>query len=184
MAKCKEEELKIYHTREVQRINTRTSGRFIYPRLASKIFDESVETSKSKTEQTHKDDCDINIIVKRYKSTGILGNPNNQTRQPMYGDFTNVEEYQTIQNKLVQAQADFDTLSSDIRAKFNNNPAELVEYLSDASNLHEAQELGIIPTIQEKSVADAKSDAISATSKKESDTRKDTNTEPTEGQGS
>jgi len=139
--------------KEIPRL--RITGRYRYPKILGKRFDLDVETSKSKTEQSHKDDCDINKIVKRYRQTGILGNPNNKTRQPMYGDFTNIEEYQTIQNRLIQATDEFALLNSDLRAKFGNNPANLVEYLSNPDNLDEARQLGILPTIQAESGLEA-----------------------------
>lgn len=99
-------------------------------------------TKKSLTQQHFKDECDVNIIVRRYSETGIV--PHINTRTPSYGDFTSSEDYQTALNKLQTAQDEFMSLPSDIRQRFKNNPEKLITFLQDPNNQAEAIELGLI----------------------------------------
>lgn len=111
-----------------------------YQRTRSAIsFAESV----SKTKQSFKDECDINQILMRWRKTGELAHL--ATRQPTYGDFTNATDYLDAVLRTQAAQADFDSLSARVRARMENNPGVLLEFLDDPANLEEAVELGLIP---------------------------------------
>ena len=46
-------------------------------------------------------------------------------------------------DKITQAELAFNDLSSDIRAKFHNDPGKLIDFLSDEKNNKEAIELGL-----------------------------------------
>ena len=39
----------------------------------------------------------------------------------------------------------FDNLPSDVRNRFNNNPAQLLDFVADPENKEEAIELGLLP---------------------------------------
>lgn len=101
-------------------------------------FSESV----SRTQQHFKDECDINTIMSRWQRTGELSHLN--TRKPEYGDFDNVDDYQSAVNSVMHAQEAFDALSSRIRKRMNNDPGQLLAFLEDPSNHDEAVELGLI----------------------------------------
>lgn len=107
-----------------------------YPRI------QTIPKGKSMTEQTHKKDCDINTIIKRYNRTGILAQ---RLSKGVYGDFTNVTDFQTSLNRVRDAQQDFLALPSDLRKRFRNDPGELIEFISDPNNRKEAIALGLIP---------------------------------------
>ena len=96
----------------------------------------------SKTQQHFKDNCDINSIIKKHSRTGCL--PLNN-KQPMYGDFSNLETLHDLKNKLIQINNEFMALPSDIRDKFDHDPQNLQEWLSDAQNTNEAVQLGLLP---------------------------------------
>lgn len=101
------------------------------------VFDPSEDLAI----QSAKDDADINVIVKRFGVTGQLGVPN---VEPFYGDFSEVEDYQTAMNRVLEADRAFMQLSSDVRNKFRNDPARLIEFLADPENRDEARELGLL----------------------------------------
>lgn len=109
------------------------------------VFDDSPEC-KSKTQQHFKKSADINNIMKRALKTGVIGNPATATqRQPTYGDFTSVPDYKTCLNAVIQMETDFNRLPAKIRSRFENNPEQLLMFLNDKNNLHEAIELGLVP---------------------------------------
>lgn len=96
------------------------------------------------TQQSFKDECNVNIIVERYTKTGLWSSSLKPgSRVPMFGDFTAAPDFQTCMDKINQAQADFDSLPSRLRKRFNNNPAELLAFLHDPQNKDEAIALGI-----------------------------------------
>ena len=97
-------------------------------------FDNSVSNAfntgeKLVTKQSFKDECDINNIVRRFSVTGQM--PVTDMRA-MYGEFDTTTDYQSALNKVMDADKAFMTVPSDIRARFNNNPAEYMRFLSDS----------------------------------------------------
>lgn len=95
----------------------------------------------SETSQEFKDECDINIIMRRYAATGALPALNMQAR---YGDFSEVPDYQDALQTVLQAQEDFAQLPAALRDRFNHDPGRLLAFLQDANNRDEAIKLGLI----------------------------------------
>ncbi|MCL4147298.1 UNVERIFIED_CONTAM: hypothetical protein GTU68_015673 [Idotea baltica] len=60
-----------------------------------------------------------------------------------YGDFSNLPDYQTAFNAVLDANASFNALPSAVRARFNNDPAQFVEFASDPSNSDVLVDLGL-----------------------------------------
>lgn len=98
-------------------------------------------TGESMTQQQFKAECDVNNILAKYKRTGMLSHI--QKHQGNFGDFSSIEDYQTSLGKLMQAQQSFESLPSELRAKFENDPAKLISFLSDDKNNAEAVKLGL-----------------------------------------
>lgn len=98
-------------------------------------------TGESMTQQQFKAECDVNNILAKYKRTGMLSHI--QKHQGNFGDFSSIEDYQTSLGKLMQAQQSFESLPSELRAKFDNDPGQLISFLSDEKNNAEAIKLGL-----------------------------------------
>jgi phage internal scaffolding protein len=97
------------------------------------------------TQQHFADETDINNILRQFNVTGLL--PENPL-PPQYGDFTGISDYHTALNKINAAWSEFDALPAQIRARFDNNPEELINFLQNAENKDEAIALGLIPKIE------------------------------------
>ena len=95
----------------------------------------------SLAQQHHKDECDINNILRQFNITGLLPE---SPLSPRYGDFTGIGDYHTALNRVIAAQDEFEALPAQIRARFNNDPAELIEFLEDDNNRPEAESLGLV----------------------------------------
>lgn len=95
----------------------------------------------TRTHQSFKDECDINVIVERFGLTGEL--PEN-VRVPVSGDFTDVVDFQTALNAVRKAQEGFAALPADVRYRFANDPQRLMEFMADDRNLEEARKLGLV----------------------------------------
>lgn len=94
----------------------------------------------SMTKQSHKDECDINYILKRFMQTGELPDAG---RIGAYGDVTGADFMEAM--LLVRgAQEAFDALPSDVRERFHNSPAELLDFVDDPRNEAESLRLGLL----------------------------------------
>lgn len=96
-----------------------------------------------RVKQQFREESDINAIMARWRKTGIL--PSGTAKVPMYGDFSNADEYLTMSLKVMEAEASFKALPAAIRSRFDHSPAELIAFMDDPENLEEAIEMGIIP---------------------------------------
>lgn len=110
---------------------------------------------ETKTQQQYKKQQDIKEIIKKYNATGLL-NKNIMANDPMFDDVSEIKDYQDAQNSIAKAAQEFDKLPEAVRAKFNYNPAALLDYLNDSENKEEAIELGLVKKdiIPEKSSTD------------------------------
>jgi len=105
----------------------------------------------SLTHQSFKAECDIRNIMKRYKKTGVLSHATSMI--PQYFDASVVPDYQDALNLIIEAQASFDSLPSELRKRFGNDPAQFLSFTSDDSNFDEMVKLGLInkqPEVAEK----------------------------------
>lgn len=109
------------------------------------LFNKNNPKSVSKTEQHHREETNINRIVNKYGVSGLLteASPTVQ-RYPQFGDFTNVVDFHSAQNKLVEIKTYFASLPAKLREKFNNDPRQLMAFMSNEENIKEAQELGLL----------------------------------------
>ncbi len=108
----------------------------VVPRARPKIvFGESL------TKQAFKDQVDINKIVAKYQKTGMVNHLNQ--REPFYGDVSDIRTYQESLDVVNKAEELFMGMTADVRAKFHNDPAEMVEFLADEKNSDEAVKLGL-----------------------------------------
>lgn len=95
----------------------------------------------SLAQQQFKDDVDINVLLERFKVTGVMPQ---SVVLPTYGDFVGVSDYRTAKDALRKANDAFMDLPANIRARFDNDPQKLLEFVSDAKNRDEAIQLGLL----------------------------------------
>jgi len=91
--------------------------------------------------QSEKDACDINQIVKRLRTGGVI---NVNTNTARYGDVSSVPDYQTALDVIRRAEGLFAGLPSNVRARFANDPGMMIDFLQDPANRDEGVRLGLI----------------------------------------
>lgn len=106
--------------------------------------DCSVEPSLTK--QEFKDECDINTIMAKYQFSGQI--PNLNERSPQYIDTTG-HDYQLAMNTVSEANSLFQELPSSLRNRFDNDPAQFLDFCSDDKNRDEMHELGLLKPVEE-----------------------------------
>lgn len=119
------------------------------PKLAQRSLKDRpfayVDDSPSLTKQSFKEECDVKFIVDRYKKTGNWGSGlSDPTKQPMYGDFSSVPQYQESLNLAIEADNFFMSMPSDIRDRFANDTQKFLAFINDENNLEEAITIGIL----------------------------------------
>lgn len=95
----------------------------------------------SLTVQSHSEDADINVIVRRYGLTGQM--PQNP-RVPVYGDFDGISDYGSALRAVREADEAFMELPPEVRARFENDPQKLLAFVEDDANIAEAVKLGLM----------------------------------------
>lgn len=102
------------------------------------------ENEPSLTNQQFARECDINVIVSQFQKTGLVTHLANGA--PQSGDFTDFGDstyFQSAQNYLIEAQSAFDALPAEVRARFSNDPAKLLDFVNNQDNQDEAIKLGL-----------------------------------------
>lgn len=123
--------------------------------LPPRNSDISFEGELSMTQQQFKDESDINNIVDynmRYKDPAFitkltLAGKISQA-QPIYGDFSEVQDYRHSLEVMEQAQKQFNALPAKVRARFNNNPADMLAFVENPDNALECVSLGLMQAKQ------------------------------------
>jgi phage internal scaffolding protein len=95
----------------------------------------------TRAQQHHRDECDINVILERFGKTGQV--PVNAI-SGTYGDFSGVHDYHTALNAILASESEFAALPAQIRNRFANDPANLVQFLDNPDNRAEAEKLGLL----------------------------------------
>jgi len=114
----------------------------------------------TRTQQHFKDETDINNILRMFNITGQLPK---KAVTPQYGDFTGIYDYHGALNAVIAAEDEFMTLPATLRARFDNDPQELIEFLNNEENKDEAIKLGLVKPIE------ASAPIVESTSKKAGD---------------
>lgn len=74
-------------------------------------------------EQSFKDEVDINTIVRRF---GGVRNLPQWGPAGVYGDFTDIEDYESAERKIAASREAFLQMPPEVRARFKNDPGELI----------------------------------------------------------
>lgn len=106
-----------------------------------RVRSQAAQGGDTLTQQHMKQDCDINLIIKRHTETGDIShlNPNS----PLYMDCTGVRDLQGAIHLVEEAEDNFATLPSAVRKACRNDPVEFVEMLYTDEGTKELGEAGL-----------------------------------------
>ncbi len=94
-----------------------------------------------RTQQQFKEEVNINTIIAKYQKTGFAGHVNVQ--QGRYEDMSPYSGLKEAMDKVAAAKSLFSDLPPNLRNRFENNPAYMVNFLENPDNREEAIKLGI-----------------------------------------
>lgn len=89
--------------------------------------------SKTLTDQSFKNNSDINFIVEQVRKTGLLPQQS-QDKIPQFLDLSSIPDLEGAFNIAEQAAELFYDLPSAIRKEMDNDPSKLEIYLKDPKN--------------------------------------------------
>ena len=92
-----------------------------------------------------KDECDINVLMKKYEKTGMLDHIVRYKGQ--YADVTHGMDYQAAIHTIMEADEMFSSLPAAVRDKFDNSPAEFLKFVENPENHDEMAELGLLDRV-------------------------------------
>lgn len=113
------------------------------------------DDTPSMTKPEFADECDINILMKRYQASGYDPSvlmANLQSRQAKYGDFTNIpESYHAAMNFVKDTERLFLELPLDFRKELDNDPQNFLQFIKDPKNADRLVELGLRELVESSS---------------------------------
>ena len=107
-----------------------------------RISVKTVNKDPSLTKQQFKDECDINKIMSKYQTTGEFTHIT--SKQGIYADFSDITDYREMLHTVKYAQEAFSQLPAQVRARFKNDPHELLEFIQNPENYEEGVQLGLL----------------------------------------
>jgi len=122
-----------------------------------------LDTSDCFVQQHESAACDINNIMARYIRDGVIEHVKEYGGQ--YGDFTEVPDYGTCLRMVSEAEECFAALPAKVRSRFENDPAQFLDFVSDPANRNEMAIMGLLDvpaTEGSGTVNEAKAEAESA----------------------
>lgn len=101
----------------------------------------TIETGKGLTEQSHKDETNMNYILRDYARTGFI--KHSKENQGKYDDIS-VQDFQEAMFTVTEAQNMFNELPGAVRKEFGNTPAQFLEFVQNPANQEKLQKMGIV----------------------------------------
>lgn len=101
----------------------------------------TINNEVSRTDQSYKDDCDVNKIIARAMKTGQISHLSKYRGQ--YADVSQITDLQGAMEAVQKANEAFMTIPAQLRKRFGNDPQEFIKYLQDPSNIEESIQLGL-----------------------------------------
>lgn len=107
----------------------------------------------SRTRQEFKNECDLNLIIKRFSKTpegrSALENARGYL-SARFGDVSDVPDYQVALNQVKRANEVFEALPAVLRKRFDHDPSKFLEFCDNPNNLDEMRSLGLAkPALQD-----------------------------------
>lgn len=103
---------------------------------------------ESLTQQQFKKDTVLSQVIERMLRTGLYSPAD---YNPIFDDFTSVEDFQTTLENVNRIEEAFLQLPLWLRKKFDHDPAKVVAFVNDPSNYDKAVEYGLLQKVVDDS---------------------------------
>jgi len=102
---------------------------------------DDLDCARGRTKQEFRDECDLNVLMKRYERTGVL--PSARAGSPQFVDCTQFTDFQTSLEIVAGAERAFMSLPARVRSEFDNDPAKFVAFATDPENIDRLRDWGL-----------------------------------------
>lgn len=92
------------------------------------------------TKQSHKKECDINVIMAKYQKQGVITHINDNAAT--YGDYDSTEYHEAL-SIIAEGDSMFAELPSKARQAFDNDPAKFMDAVNSPEGVERLKELGL-----------------------------------------
>ena len=99
-------------------------------------------TGESMTQEHFREETEILNIIRRHDRNGVIDHINKGSA--IYGDFSEITDYRDMIHKLREADSAFAQVPSDVRKRFENDPAKFFNFVTDESNHEALAEMGLV----------------------------------------
>jgi len=96
---------------------------------------------ESMTEQAHRDEVKIQNIIAKHQKTGLLNHVSKY--EGTYSDMASATDFTEAQNIIAEAKSMFETVPSEIRAIFDNQPEKFLDFMQNQENIESIEEMGL-----------------------------------------
>lgn len=111
------------------------------------------------TKQEMSGDTDVNRIMAKYEPGLATKMLHAAAMGGDYGDLTNVPDFRESMHKVMEAEEAFRMMPAKLRARFDNEPLKMLEFVHNPANREEMYELGLAirpqPTAQPEATSKA-----------------------------
>lgn len=101
----------------------------------------TIDCGPGMTEQAHKDECDINKILRDYQRTGFMKHA--KQHEGRYDDVSAVD-FQQAMITVANVKTMFEELPSNFRKEFGNDPAQFLAFAQNPENGTKMEKMGIL----------------------------------------
>lgn len=104
--------------------------------------DPEVLIRERRTKQEFAKDCDINLIMARYRKTGVLPE-SARAAAARYGDFGQIPDFMEMQERILAANELFAALPAAVRKQFDNDPGQFIAASETKEGIELMKKLGL-----------------------------------------
>lgn len=96
---------------------------------------------EDRTDQSFRDECDINFIMKQYEEIGVIDHLNRLT--PQWEDVPDFD-FREAMEMVREAREKFACLPATLRERFSNDPHVFMQFFTREENRAEGERLGLL----------------------------------------
>lgn len=93
------------------------------------------------TEQHHKESCDMQHILKKFRNTGVLDHV--AQHQGSYMNLPDAPTFHEAQNMIAEAKSVFESVPAHIRQDFDNDASKFVDFMQNNDNIDTIKAYGL-----------------------------------------
>ncbi len=109
--------------------------------MYGEVYEPLDVSGESRTKQSMKDECDVNLIVSRFAKTGLISHLADGI--PQFVDVSELGDFRSILSQVAKVESYFAGLPAGVRASFGNDASRFMDYLESGASEEDLLALGL-----------------------------------------